>query len=155
MFGDVVNWDLIPPSAIAGIQLIPGSNPVFGLNTLGGALAVTTKSGADYPGASVDASAGSYGRRTLTFEAGGTLGKLDGFVTGNLVNEEGWRDYSPSRIRQLFAKSARMMATPSSPRARCLPTTTSPEPRRCRCRCSTTRGRLIRGPTAPTIGSRS
>ncbi len=36
-FGDIVNWDLIPQSAIASIQLIPGSNPAFGLNTLGGA----------------------------------------------------------------------------------------------------------------------
>ena len=35
-FGDVVNWDLIPRSAIARVDLIPGSNPVFGLNTLGG-----------------------------------------------------------------------------------------------------------------------
>ncbi|MBU3736806.1 MAG: Plug domain-containing protein, partial [Methylobacterium sp.] len=31
-FGDAVNWDLIPNIAIAGINLIPGSNPVFGLN---------------------------------------------------------------------------------------------------------------------------
>src|SRR5215217_1500541 len=35
-FGDVVNWDLLPQSAIASLQLIPGSNPLFGLNTLGG-----------------------------------------------------------------------------------------------------------------------
>jgi hypothetical protein len=38
-FGDTVNWDLIPDSAIAGIDLIPGSNLAFCLNTLGGALA--------------------------------------------------------------------------------------------------------------------
>jgi iron complex outermembrane receptor protein len=36
-FGDVVNWDLIPQAAISSVQLIPRSNPVFGLNTLGGA----------------------------------------------------------------------------------------------------------------------
>ncbi|MDP2883025.1 MAG: TonB-dependent receptor [Azonexus sp.] len=35
-FGETVNRDLIPNSAIAGIHLIPGSNPAFGLNTLGG-----------------------------------------------------------------------------------------------------------------------
>ena len=35
-FGDTVNWDLIPKNAIAGINLMPGSNPLFGLNTLGG-----------------------------------------------------------------------------------------------------------------------
>src|SRR6185312_5197851 len=55
-FGDIVNWDLIPQAAIAGIQVIPGSNPMFGLNTLGGAIAVYTKSGADYPGASAEVS---------------------------------------------------------------------------------------------------
>ncbi|HEX8885864.1 MAG TPA: Plug domain-containing protein [Noviherbaspirillum sp.] len=52
-FGDTVNWDLLPQSAIANMQLIPGSNPAFGLNTLGGALAVYTKSGSAYPGGAV------------------------------------------------------------------------------------------------------
>ncbi|TMH16775.1 MAG: Plug domain-containing protein, partial [Betaproteobacteria bacterium] len=66
-FGDVVNWDLLPRSAISTIQLIPGSNPVFGLNTLGGALSVYTKSGAQYPGAAVELSTGSFGRRGAQF----------------------------------------------------------------------------------------
>ena len=42
-FGDTVNMDLIPESAISTVTLMSGSNPVFGLNTLGGALAVQTK----------------------------------------------------------------------------------------------------------------
>ena len=67
-FGDVVNWDLLPQSAIASIQLLPGSNPVFGLNTLGGALAIYTKSGSAYPGTAVELSGGSFGRRTLQVE---------------------------------------------------------------------------------------
>ena len=37
-FGDIVSWDLIPQIAIANVTMVPGSNPVFGLNTLGGAL---------------------------------------------------------------------------------------------------------------------
>lgn len=45
VFGDTVNWDLIPESAIASINLIGGSNPLFGLNTLGGALSIETKNG--------------------------------------------------------------------------------------------------------------
>jgi outer membrane receptor for monomeric catechols len=44
-FGDVVNWDLIPNFAIGGMQLVPGSNPVYGLNTLGGAISIQTKDG--------------------------------------------------------------------------------------------------------------
>lgn len=44
-FGDTVNWDLIPKAAPSNITLLPGSNPLFGLNTLGGALSLQTKSG--------------------------------------------------------------------------------------------------------------
>ena len=42
-FGDVVSWDALPRSALATLTLMPGSNPLFGLNTLGGALALTTR----------------------------------------------------------------------------------------------------------------
>ena len=69
-FGDVVNWDLLPQSAIASIQLIPGSNPAFGLNTLGGALSVYTKSGGSYPGGSLEAYGGSF---LNTFGGSGTV----------------------------------------------------------------------------------
>ncbi len=69
--GDVVNWDLLPQSAISSIQLVPGSNPVFGLNTLGGALAIYTRSGAQYPGAAAELTAGSFGRSGVELEYGG------------------------------------------------------------------------------------
>ena len=107
-FGDSVNWDLLPQSAISSIQLIPGSNPAFGLNTLGGAIALYTKSGAseypDAPGGSVTASGGSFGRRTLGFEAGGRHGAWDWFLTGNDADDHGWAMHNPSRVRQVFAK---------------------------------------------------
>jgi iron complex outermembrane recepter protein len=103
-FGDVVNWDLIPQSAIAGIQLIPGSNPAFGLNTLGGAVAVYTKSGAQYPGGDLELSGGSFGRRTGEFEWGGSSGVLDWFVTANVLDDDGWADHNPSKVRQYFGK---------------------------------------------------
>jgi hypothetical protein len=41
-FGDIVSWDLIPKVAIRDMALIPGSDPVYGLNTLGGAISVKT-----------------------------------------------------------------------------------------------------------------
>ena len=103
-FGDTVNWDLIPRSAISTINLIPGSNPLFGLNTLGGALAVHTKSGFQYPGFAAQALGGSWGRRALEFEQGGFRDRVDWFVTGNLFDEDGWRQHSPSAVRQLFGK---------------------------------------------------
>ena len=73
-FGDTVNWDLIPESAISTVSLISGSNPVFGLNTLGGALSVQTKSGHDNPGTQFEASGGSFDRRSFQGETGGAFG---------------------------------------------------------------------------------
>ncbi len=104
-FGDVVSWDLIPPSAIAGITLMPGSNPLFGLNTLGGALAVTTKDGLRSPGTQLELSGASHGRATLGFETGGS--RADGahwFVTGRKLQDGGWRGGTPTDIGQLFGK---------------------------------------------------
>ncbi len=103
-FGDVVNWDLLPRSAISSIQLLPGSVPAYGLNTLGGALAIYTKSGADYPGASVEVSGGSFGAREGEFEAGGARGNIDGFVTAHAEDDRGWADHNPTQLRQLFGK---------------------------------------------------
>jgi iron complex outermembrane recepter protein len=104
-FGDVVNWDLIPQAAISSIQLIPGSNPAFGLNTLGGALAIYTKSGAEYPGSALEATAGSFGRRSVELEWGGSRGPLDAFVTASYFDDDGWADHNPSEVRQLFGKA--------------------------------------------------
>src|SRR5260221_4199390 len=62
-FGDVVSWDLIPRVAIAELTLIPGSNPLFGFNTLGGALVLQTKDGLAAPGGSVQLGGGGFGRK--------------------------------------------------------------------------------------------
>jgi outer membrane receptor protein involved in Fe transport len=104
-FGDVVSWDLIARSAISEMTLMPGSNPLFGLNTLGGALAITTKDGVRNGGTSVQAVGGQYGRRAVEFEHGGANAKgLNWFVTGNLFHEDGWRQASPTDVRQMFSK---------------------------------------------------
>jgi outer membrane receptor protein involved in Fe transport len=103
-FGDSVNWDLIPKSAISSMALIPGSNPVFGLNTLGGALVISTKSGFDHPGLAGEAYGGSFGRRAGELEYGGGRDRVAWFATGNLFDDAGWRDQSASLVRQGFAK---------------------------------------------------
>ena len=104
-FGDVLSWDLIPKSAIATVTLMPGSNPLFGLNTLGGALAVNTKDGLRHAGSQIEASSGSHGQATLGFETGGS--RADGlhwFVSGQRLQDQGWRVASPSRVGQFFGK---------------------------------------------------
>jgi outer membrane receptor protein involved in Fe transport len=104
-FGDIVSWDLIPRAAIASTTLMPGSNPLFGLNTLGGALAVQTKDGRSNPGTAAQVVGGGYGRRAVEFEQGGSaVNGIDWYFTGNLFHDSGWRASSPSDVRQVFAK---------------------------------------------------
>ena len=104
-FGDVVSWDLIPREAIASMTLNPGSNPVFGLNTLGGALVLRTKDGFSNPGYSVELNYGSNRRRQLTLEGGGHADSgLYWYGTANKLQEDGWRDDSPTDAGQAFAK---------------------------------------------------
>ena len=101
-FGDTVNWDLLPGNAIASLNLMPGSNPLFGLNALGGAVSVQTKTGFSHPGHGVSVSGGSFGRKIVAAESGGHTDRWSYFAAGNALFEDGWRDYSPSRVRQLF-----------------------------------------------------
>jgi outer membrane receptor protein involved in Fe transport len=104
-FGDVVSWDLIPRLAVSTTTVMPGSNPLFGLNTLGGALAIQTKNGAIAPGTSAQATYGSDVRRSIEFEHGGHKSSgLNWYLAGNLFKEDGWRDDSPSDVRQVFGK---------------------------------------------------
>ena len=105
-FGDTVRWDLIPTFAIQGMQMVPGSNPVYGLNTLGGAIAIQTKSGRTNQGAAIEASAGSWGRKNVSAEYGGVSkdGSVDYFLGVNYLDEDGWRKYSPTTVKQTFGK---------------------------------------------------
>lgn len=104
-FGDVVQWDLIPKIAISSTQLIPGSNPVYGLNTLGGAIVVQTKNGISNSGLSVNAYGGNFGRRSVEGEYGGSSSSgWNWFIAGTLFYEDGWRVQSPSSVKQSFAR---------------------------------------------------
>jgi outer membrane receptor protein involved in Fe transport len=104
-FGDVVSWDLIQRNAVSEMTLMPGSNPVFGLNTLGGSISVTTKDGVSFPGISGQVLYGSSGRKAVEGAWGG--GQATGFnwyLAGNGFHESGWRFDSPSDVKQGFAK---------------------------------------------------
>jgi outer membrane receptor protein involved in Fe transport len=103
-FGDTVNWDLIPDFAIANMAVIPGSNPLFGLNTLGGALSIQTKNGFNFEGTELEVSAGEHDRKQATLQHGGNSGNFDWYVAGSKFEEDGWRVNSPSDVEQFFAK---------------------------------------------------
>ena len=102
VFGDVVNWDFIPQSAINQLTLVP-SNPVYGLNATGGALAFEMKNGYTYHAVEGEVSGGSYGRAVASVQAGGETGNLSGYITADAINDAGWRNNSPSSLRRVYA----------------------------------------------------
>jgi outer membrane receptor for Fe3+-dicitrate len=105
-FGDTVHWDLIPNFAIQNMQVVPGSNPVYGMNTLGGAIAIQTKDGRNNRGAALEVEGGSWGRKRALAQFGGVSkdGSVDYFFGAQNIDEDGWRKHSPTHINQTFGK---------------------------------------------------
>ncbi len=103
-FGDTVNWALIPESAIATVYLMPGSNPLFGQNALGGSIAIRTRDGFTSPGTELALSGGSFGRFGAQVSTGGSANGFGYFATAEYLDEDGWRDYSPTEAVQLFGR---------------------------------------------------
>ena len=101
-FGDTINWDLIAMSAIDSVQLLAGAQPVFGLNTLGGALSMQMKNGFSYQGTQAELYDGSFGRLAASAQAGGNDGRWGFYGNADYFEEDGWRDHSKSQALRLF-----------------------------------------------------
>lgn len=106
-FGDTVNFDLVPEVAIDSVTVVAGANPLFGLNSLGGAIATTMKTGFSFEGVGLEASAGSWDRLGASAEAGWNDGVNALYAAGSWFDEEGWRNESPSELVQFYADAAR------------------------------------------------
>ncbi len=100
-FGDIVNFDLIPPQAIQRIDVVTG-NPVFGLNALGGAVNIQMKNGFTWQGTEISAWGGSDARTAGYLEYGKVSGPWSFYFTGDGLNDRGWRYESPSTIGRLY-----------------------------------------------------
>ncbi len=97
-FGDNVHWDLIPKGAIESMSLQPSANPAYGLNSLGGAIAVKTKTGFTAPEHSLTLSGGSWARHNEELTSGWNNGEFAYFLDLQYFHEDGWRDYSESSV---------------------------------------------------------
>ncbi|GJD35274.1 TonB-dependent receptor [Methylobacterium aerolatum] len=100
-FGDIVNFDLIPPQAIQRIDVVTG-NPVFGLNALGGAVNIQMKNGFTWQGTEISAWGGSDARTAGYLQYGKVSGPWSFYFTGDGLNDRGWRYESPSTIGRLY-----------------------------------------------------
>ena len=100
-FGDTVDWDLLPNIAIDSVN-IEGSNPVFGLNALGGSVNVRLKDGFAYHGFEADVSGGSFGQIQGEFQFGKQSGNASTYVAGSVLHQDGWRDLQSSDLQNFF-----------------------------------------------------
>jgi len=99
-FGDTVNWDLIPSNAIDSMALMSGSNPIYGQNTLGGAIAIKSKTGFSSPKHELEVSGGSWDRHSEELSSGGNNGEFGYFIDIKNFGDSGWRDHSRTTAKQ-------------------------------------------------------
>ncbi|MDA9655107.1 TonB-dependent receptor [Pelagibacteraceae bacterium] len=103
-FGDTVQWELVPENAIKQIDLM-SSNPAFGLNALGGSLALTTKKGLDFKNIEfVDTinKFGSFNFASQLMEYGYGTDTFGTYTSIELEKDGGWRDHSDGEISRFF-----------------------------------------------------
>lgn len=117
--GDSVNWDLLPISTVHSMDLIGGTNPVFGLNSLGGSLVVTTKNGFNYTDTELEAYTGSWDRIVFNAQSGAHFGLVNGddwdyYVNFSHFEEDGWRDLSKSEADNYYGSLSWRSSTRSA-----------------------------------------
>jgi iron complex outermembrane recepter protein len=100
-FGDTVDWDLIPNNAIDRLN-VEGSNPVFGLNALGGSINVQMKNGFTWQGGELNLSGGSFGQRQGEFQWGYQSGSLSSYLAGTVLHQDGWRNLQSSDLQNAY-----------------------------------------------------
>lgn len=101
-FGDSVLWDFVPNFAIDRLSVSP-TNPIYGLNALGGALVLDMKNGFNFAGGEAEASGGSFGQRQFTLQYGKRAGDFGAYIGATDAHSDGFRKLSPSLLRQLYA----------------------------------------------------
>jgi iron complex outermembrane receptor protein len=101
-FGDTVNWDAVPQAAVARMD-VWSSNPVFGLNALGGSVNMIMKSGFTWQGAEASLQGGSYGHGMAVAQWGKEVGDFSFYGAAEGIINEGWRFHSQSNLGRLYA----------------------------------------------------
>lgn len=101
-FGDTVQFDLLPEAAIRGVSLLDKS-AVYGLNALGGALVIDTKTGLSDPGLEASLSHGRFGTTEASIAGGMAWGDWSAFGAFQYTRDDGWRDHSPSTLYNGYA----------------------------------------------------
>jgi iron complex outermembrane recepter protein len=98
-FGDTVNWDLIPAVAIQSVT-VESSNPLYGLNALGGSVNVQLKNGFTFHGGDASAWGGSYNTYGSNFEYGKQVGDYAVYGAFEFLSDRGFQPTGNSQIER-------------------------------------------------------
>jgi outer membrane receptor protein involved in Fe transport len=99
-----VNFDLIPLDDVKSIEVIRGPSVLFGRNTLGGAINIITRRGEPTRELVPELEGGSFGRLSYRLRASGEARPLDYHISLTHLQEDGYRDFTPSRLSRGFGK---------------------------------------------------
>lgn len=100
-FGDLAIWSLLPDAAIHSLS-VEDSNPLFGLNALGGAISVHMKNGFNYHGGEAALSGGSFGKIEANLQYGVQRGNVAAYADIEERHEEGWRNAQASDLQNFY-----------------------------------------------------
>lgn len=104
---NVVDWSLIPVKDLEGIEVIPGTQSIFGKNALAGVVNLRTRRGGPVPEAALEVVGGSFGHQRYRGRVGGPAGDLDYYLGFTQEFDDGFRQDSDSDVTQFFAKVGR------------------------------------------------
>src|SRR5499427_3977810 len=93
-----VNFDLIPLDAVDRVEVIRGPSVLFGRNTLGAAISMTTRRGEERREIAPEISGGSFGRQQYRVRVSGEARPFDYYLSLNEIREDGFRDDTASRL---------------------------------------------------------
>lgn len=84
------------------VEVLRGGNAFsLGSSTLGGALNFVTPTGRDAPGANFRVEGGSWGFARGQISGGGVYGPMDGWISGTMARQDGYRDHSQGNSGRL------------------------------------------------------
>jgi iron complex outermembrane receptor protein len=94
----------VDPLSARHIVVARGANALtYGANTLGGAIDFISPTGLDSPPLEMWVNAGSFGQRQARITAAGASGKLDGLVSLEAKDRDGYRDHNNQQRRAVYA----------------------------------------------------
>ena len=102
-----VNFDLLPLSHVERVEMLTGTASLLGPNSLGGAVNLVTRRGAERPFGELEISGGSYGRYSLDASGGGTARGWSYYGGAGHEREGGWRQLTAARLANGFVNVGR------------------------------------------------